>query len=281
MLANYLIGLREGLEAALVIGILVAYLVRTQRRDLLPSVWTGVGVAAGVSLALGAALTLGPRGLSFTAQELIGGSLSIVAVGLITWMIFWMGKTARFLKKNLENGLERAIAVGKGAILAMALIAVGREGLETALFLWAGIEAAGSTTAPITGAVLGLATAIALGVLIYRGAVRINLRVFFQWTGVFLIIVAGGVLSYGIHDLQEAGALPGLNALAFDVSDTITPGRSWERSSRASSTSPPPPPFSKPWRGLPTSCRQCGCSSAWPSRRTPQTAPRQAVSTSA
>ncbi len=175
MLANYLIGLREGLEAALVIGILVAYLVRTQRRDLLSSVWIGVGIAVGVSLAVGAALTLGPRGLSFTAQELIGGSLSILAVGLITWMIFWMGKTARYLKRHLADGMERAIAV-------------------------------------------------ALGVLIYRGAVRNNPCVFFQWTGVFLIIVAGGVLSYGIHDLQEAGARPGLNTLAFDVSDTITPG---------------------------------------------------------
>ncbi|MBC7298592.1 MAG: FTR1 family protein, partial [Demequina sp.] len=217
-------GLREGLEAALVIGILIAYLVRTQRRDLLSSVWSGVGIAIGVSMAVGAALTLGPRGLSFTAQEIIGGSLSILAVGLITWMIFWMGKTARFLKQHLEDGMERAIAVGKGAILAMALIAVGREGLEIALFLWAGIEAAGSTAAPIVGAALGLATAVALGALIYRGAVRINLRVFFQWTGVFLIIVAGGVLSYGIHDLQEAGVLPGMNTLAFDVSDTITPG---------------------------------------------------------
>ncbi|NTV39732.1 MAG: FTR1 family protein [Demequinaceae bacterium] len=224
MLANYLIGLREGLEASLVIGILIAYLVRTGRRDLLGAVWTGVGVAAGISLAVGAALALGPRGLSFTAQETIGGVLSIVAVGLITWMIFWMGKTARFLKQHLEQGLEKAIALGKGAITAMALVAVGREGLETALFLWAGIQAAGSTSAPITGAVLGLATAVALGYLIYRGAVRINLRVFFQWTGLFLIVIAAGVLAYGVHDLQEAGVLPGLDSLAFDVTATIPPG---------------------------------------------------------
>ena len=224
MLANYLIGLREGLEASLVIGILIAYIVRTGRRDLLGAVWTGVGVAIAISLAVGAALTLGPRGLSFTAQETIGGVLSIVAVGLITWMIFWMGKTARFLKRHLEEGLEKAIALGKGAIITMALVAVGREGLETALFLWAGIQASGSTTAPITGAVLGIATAVALGYLIYRGAVRINLRVFFQWTGLFLIVIAAGVLAYGVHDLQEAGVLPGLNSLAFDVTATIPPG---------------------------------------------------------
>ncbi len=223
MLANYLIGLREGLEASLVIGILVAYIVRTGRRDLLGAVWTGIGIAATASLALGAALTLGPRDLSFTAKETIGGTLSIVAVGLITWMIFWMGKTARFLKQHLEEGLEKAIALGKGAIIAMALIAVGREGLETALFLWAGIQAAGSTAAPITGAVLGLASAIALGYLIYRGAIRINLRVFFQWTGLFLIVVAAGVLAYGVHDLQEAGVLPGSETLAFDVTAAIAP----------------------------------------------------------
>ena len=223
MFANFLIGLREGLEAALVVGILVAYLVRTERRHLLSRVWIGVGVAIIASLAFGAILTLGPQGLSFEAQEAIGGVLSIIAVVLITWMIFWMGKNARFLKGSLEGSMEKAISVGSGAVVTMALLAVGREGLETALFLWAGIQSAGATAGPIIGATLGLIAAAALGVLIYRGAIKLNLRVFFQWTGVFLVVVAAGVLAYGVHDLQEAGILPGLHNLAWDVSATVPP----------------------------------------------------------
>ena len=226
MFANFLIGLREGLEAALVVGILVAYLVRTERTHLLRWVWAGVAVAVTVSIAFGAALTYGPKGLSFEAQELIGGSLSIVAVALITWMIFWMARTARTLRADLHARMDTAATAGPVAVGVMALLAVGREGLETALFLWAGVRATGNTTDPLVGAVLGLAVAVVLGYLVTKGAVRLDLAKFFTWTAVLLIVVAAGVLSYGIHDLQEAGVLPGLNSLAFDVSAQIPPS-SW------------------------------------------------------
>ncbi|MFE6970137.1 iron uptake transporter permease EfeU [Isoptericola sp. NPDC057653] len=226
MFANFLIGLREGLEASLVASILIAYLVKTGRRDLLPALWTGIGVAVVVSLGFGAALTFGPQGLTFEAQEAIGGTLSIVAVGLITWMILWMGKTAQHLRADLQHKLDDAIAAGRWAVVVMAMLAVGREGLETTLFLWAGAKATGTSTQPIAGAVLGIAVAIVLATLVYRGAVRLNLRAFFAWTGLFLVFVAAGVLSYGVHDLQEAGLLPGLHHLAFDVSAYVPP-TSW------------------------------------------------------
>jgi high-affinity iron transporter len=230
MFANYLIGLREGLEAALVVGILVAYLVRTERRDLVGRIWLGVGVAIAISLAFGAVLTFGPRGLTFEAQELIGGLLSLAAVALVTWMIFWMAGAARGLSGALRAQVDRAASAGGLALALVALLAVGREGLETALFLWAATEAAtadgGSTNEPLLGALLGLLTATALGYLVYRGALRLDLRRFFTWTGAFLVVIAAGVLAYGVHDLQEAGFLPGLDDLLFDVSDTIDPA-SW------------------------------------------------------
>jgi high-affinity iron transporter len=223
MLANYLIGLREGLEASLVVGILIAYLVKTSRRDLLPPLWAGVAAAAGVSIAFGALLTFGPSGLSFEAQEAIGGILSIVAVVLVTWMIFWMARTARFMRAELQSKLDGAIAAGAGAVFVVAMLAVGREGLETALFLWANAQTTQTTAGPLLGALLGLATSFVIAWAFFRGALKLNLRVFFAWTGLILIVIAAGVLAYGVHDLQEARILPGIDNLAFDVSATIPP----------------------------------------------------------
>lgn len=226
MFANYLIGLREGLEAALVVSILVAYLVRTGRRDALVPVWLGVGLAVALSLAFGAALTFSSSTMSFQAQEAFGGIMSLIAVGFVTWMIFWMKRTARNIRGELHGRLDSALGVGPIAIATVAFIAVAREGLETSLFIWAAVESTGSGTTPILGATLGLATAVLLGWLFYRGALRLNLATFFTWTGAALVIVAAGVFAYAIHDLQEAGLLPGLNAIAFDVSGAIPPG-SW------------------------------------------------------
>ena len=227
MLANYLIGLREGLEAALVVSILVAYLVKTDRRHLLARIWIGVGIAVAVALAFGFALFFGPRGLTFEAQEAIGGTLSIVAVGLVTWMIFWMARAARSLSGELRGQIDSAAEGSWWALVLVAVLAVGREGLETALFLWSATEAvtrdSDATWQPLLGAALGIATAVVLGWLLYRGAIRINLSKFFTRTGAFLILVAAGVLSYGVHDLQEAGILPGLNTVAWDVSGTVDP----------------------------------------------------------
>jgi high-affinity iron transporter len=226
VLANLLIGLREGLEAALVIGILVAYVVKIRRRDVLPRIWLGVGLAVAISLALGGVLTFGAYGLSFQAQELVGGSLSIFAAGFVTWMIFWMLQTSRTLSRQLRGDIDRNLDGAGWGLVFVAFLAVGREGIETAVFIWAAVQATGTSTLPMLGATVGIAAAIVLGWLIYRGIVRIDLGKFFAYTGLFLIVVAGGVLAYGVHDLQEAGILPGLNSLAFDVSRAVPPD-SW------------------------------------------------------
>ncbi|MET9691920.1 iron uptake transporter permease EfeU [Streptomyces sp. NPDC006514] len=227
MFGNYLIGLREGLEASLVVCILVAYLVKTERRDALRPVWLGIAIACAISLAFGAMLEFGTQELTFEAQELLGGTLSIISVGLVTWMVFWMKRTARHLKADLHGKLDTALAMGTGALVATAFLAVGREGLETALFVWASVRASGEgSSAPLIGVLLGIATAIALGYLFYRGTLKINLAKFFRWTGAMLVIVAAGVLAYGVHDLQEARFLGGLGDKAFDISETIPPD-SW------------------------------------------------------
>lgn len=247
MLATFLIGLREGLEAALVVGILVAYLRRLGRRDALPKMWAGVGLAIALALGIGAVLTFGAYELTFQAQELIGGGLSLVAVAMVTWMIFWMQRAGRTMKSTLEGGIDRALtAGGLWALIAIGFVSVAREGIETTLLLWSMVQSFGDAPSALLGALLGLSVAVLLGWLISRGALRLDLRRFFAWTGGFLVIVAAGVLAYALMDLQEAGALPGpftaaapLDPVtgavavgwaafpfgwAFDVSAAIAPG---------------------------------------------------------
>ncbi|MFV0405634.1 MAG: iron uptake transporter permease EfeU [Propioniciclava sp.] len=205
-LGSFLIGLREGLEAALIIGILIAYARRQGRHDLLPRIWSGVVIAVVAALGLGALFTYGRYGLSFRAQEILGGSLSLIAVAMVTWMVFWMITAGGGIKGELETKAGAGLAAGQGwALFWIALVSVGREGIETTLMLW------GWALQPLAlgGAVAGIAVAVGLGYAIFAGMVRLNLGVFFRWTGLFLIIVAAGILAYGIHDLQEAAVLPG------------------------------------------------------------------------
>jgi high-affinity iron transporter len=225
VLANFLIGLREGLEASLVVSILVAYLVKTGYRDRLRDIWIGVGAAAALSLGFGAVLTFTSQSMTFEAQEGFGGVMSILAVGLVTWMIFWMKRQARFMKKELEGKLASALAMGSTALMVIAFVSVAREGIETSLFVWSATQAT-SGTRPLLGVVLGLASAVALGYLLYRSAVSINLAKFFKYTGIGLVIVAAGVLAYGLHDLQEAGWIGGLTNTVFDISAQV-PLSSW------------------------------------------------------
>ncbi|KGJ35105.1 iron uptake transporter permease EfeU [Rothia aeria] len=225
---NFLIGLREGLEAALVVGILIAYIHKTQRTHLLPKVWAGVAFAVVVSLGFGALLTYGPKTLTFEAQEAIGGSLSIIAVGFVTWMIFWMAENARALSTELHTKLD-AVQGSTWAVVLLATLSVGREGLETTLFIWSATQAAtaeqgsADSALPVYGALTGIIVAVLLAWAMMRGIMKINLAKFFTWTGAFLIIIAAGVFSYGLHDLQEANILPGLNNVVFESYKYIDP----------------------------------------------------------
>jgi high-affinity iron transporter len=221
--ASYLIGLREGLEAALVVSILVAFLVKTDRRGRLPLVWIGVVAALALSVGFGALLTYTNARLTFEQQEIFEAVASFLAVVFVTWMIFWMRRAARRIAGELRARLEEAIQLGPVAVVVMAFLAVAREGLETALLFFAAVQGATTTARPLIGILLGLVTATVLGVLLYLSAIRINLTRFFTWTGALLVLVAAGIFKYGVHDLQEARVLPGLNAQAFDISGVLPP----------------------------------------------------------
>jgi high-affinity iron transporter len=227
LFSNALLGLREGFEAALVVSILIAFLVKTGRRESLKWVWAGVATAVLLSVIIGAVLTYGTSTMTFETQELVGGSLSILAVALVTGMIFWMRRTARTIASDLRGKLSTAVALGPVAVMGVAFLSVGREGLETAVFFYAAVQSAGGgTSQPLLGFVSGILAAVILGYLLYRGAVRLNLSKFFKITGILLVVVAAGVLAYGLHDLQEGRFLPGLRTLAFDLSGPI-PEDSW------------------------------------------------------
>ena len=227
-LASYLIGLREGLEATLVVSILIAYLVKSDRHRQLAPVWLGVILAVVLSVGFGALLTYTKTSLlsDFRSRELFEAITSVIAVALVTWMIFWMRRTARALKGQLQGKLEQAVGLGTAAVAGLAFVSVVREGLETALLFFSAVQGATTSTAPLLAIGAGLLTAIAIGFGLYAGAVRINLGTFFTWSGIALILVAAGIFKYGIHDFQEAGVLPGLNTLAFDISGTLDPN-SW------------------------------------------------------
>ncbi|HVT69327.1 MAG TPA: iron uptake transporter permease EfeU [Trebonia sp.] len=230
---NLLIGLREGLEAGLVVSILLAALRKLTpaadgaKRNSTAPVWLGVVGAIALAGSFAAVLSFSTSELSSSAQEAVGGILSVLAVFLVTGMVFWMRRTARTLSAHLRGEVERALQIGAGALTLTAFLAVGREGLETTLFLWTAAKASGQTVAPLVGAAIGIAAAVILCALLYRQAVRLNVGVFFNRTALVLIVIAAGVFAYGLGDLQDAGLLPGQQWLAFNLTAHIDPGSWW------------------------------------------------------
>jgi high-affinity iron transporter len=223
MLAGLLIGLREGLEASLIVGILIAYLVKIDLRSRIKAVWTGVITAVIFSIVLGIGVALTSESLTEFAEKFFAGTMSFIAVGFVTGMIFWMRTASKGLAKSLRTQVDGALITSGAFGLAMlSFAAVAREGVETAIFLWASAQNSGSMPT-LVGGFTGIAISIFLGYLIYLGAVKLNLSVFFRITGLLLIVVAAGVLTYGIHEYQELGWLPGINSIAYDISGSIDP----------------------------------------------------------
>ena len=222
MLIAFLIMLREGIEAALIVGIVASYLSQTGRARTLPLVWSGVVLASVLCLVLGIGLTLASEEFPQKQQELFEGVVAVVAAGVLTSMVFWMRKAARSIKSQLHDSVDTALQPGGSglALVATVVLAVGREGLESVFFLLAAFEQSDGPSVP-AGAVLGLLGAVAVGYGIYRGGVRLNLRAFFRWTGVFIVLVSAGLLASSLRAFHEAGLWNGLQDPAFDLSAAL------------------------------------------------------------
>lgn len=225
--ASFVIALREGIEAALIVSIVLAYLKQLGATDRSRLVWWGTLLAVVISAAIGTAIFAADAEFEGVTEEVFEGVVTLAAVGVLTWMIFWMRRQGARIRSELHEKVETALVTGGLALAGLAFFAVLREGIETALFLFAAANGTAVEGAAVTagtqliGAALGLALAIVLGVLLYRGGIRMNLRSFFRVTGWILIVVAAGLFAYGLHELQEAGWIPLLEAHAFDVSGSL------------------------------------------------------------
>jgi high-affinity iron transporter len=220
--AAFLITLREGIEAALIVSILLAYLKQVGRSDGANLVWWGSGVAVAVSAVVGAVIFAVGAEFEGKAEEVFEGLVTLAAVGVLTWMIFWMRRQGARIRSRLQEKVDTALFAGGIALSALAFVAVVREGIETALFIFAAAKGtaveSGGIGGQLVGAALGLAAATLLGTLLYRGGIGLNLRMFFRVTGTLLIVVAAGLFAFALHELQEAGWLPLLQGTAFDIS---------------------------------------------------------------
>jgi high-affinity iron transporter len=210
VLSAFVITLREGLEMSLIVGIILAYLARTGHRREFGAIWAGVAGAVGVSALAGGIILVTAGEFSGRGEQLFEALAMLTAVAVLTYMIFWMRRQAATMRSDLQSRLSDALRVGSsGALVVLTVASVGREGVETALFLFATARASAALPA-LAGAVLGLVCAVLLGALIYRGSYRLNLRTFFNVTGLLLLLVGAGLFVRGIGELQEAGLVPPL-----------------------------------------------------------------------
>jgi high-affinity iron transporter len=218
-----LTGLREGVEAALIVSIILAYLAKTGNQRHFGPIWLGTSVAIGVSVVIGVLLFVTIGGFEEPAEQIFEGFAMMIAAGVVTWMLFWMRRTSANIKGELHASVDRALVDGGiFGLSVLAFTAVIREGIETALFLMGQATAAGTqASSTLVGAVLGLLLAVAIGYGLYRGARVVNLRTFFQWTGIALVFIAAGLLSYGVHEFVEAGWITIGTATAFDISGVL------------------------------------------------------------